>query len=160
MRTFMTCFSKQISVSVITIVVLLGFACRVSADADTDFVARRTAPGVFYFNGFDTSGDFSASSCSTGESGLTNADSCAGSRLWAQDMTDKKSGSSSLRIDIPLSYTGKSPGGFWKFFSAQPPGSTFYAQFAYKVTPTIFTNPSFGDGTSGVKLVNFFEHKI
>ena len=122
-----------------------------NSSATADFAARCGAIGVIYCNGFDSAGDFAAFN---GTLGTVLADTSI--QLWAPDSSIKSSGNSSLRVDIPISYTGGDPGGFWVYFTPQPAGSTFYVQFQYRMTPGIQTESVYGSGGSGVKIFDIF----
>jgi hypothetical protein len=99
--------------------------------ADADFKARCSAAGVLVCRGFDDASDFVAV---TSGNGLYGVNGDPKNVKGTQDTTNKMSGRSALKFEIPRDGSG-GVSGYWlnnlgKTFGQN---STFYVQFAYRV---------------------------
>ena len=118
---------------VINDMTLNAFAARLYAEQE-NFVVRCAQPGVVKCQNFDSAGDYSLGvKLFAGDGGYVG-----GSR----DTTIKASGTASLKFTLPAGRATSDISGSWRddLGSTFGEGSTFYAQYRVRISPTMRSN--------------------
>lgn len=104
-----------------------------SGNAEADFAARCSAPGVVYCNGFD-----SPEELAEGISG----DNCSKARKSSLSAAQKASGNSSLMFEFAQGVSCSNIGGNWQYThpTGFGEGDDLYVQYRFRASPEYFSN--------------------